>query len=181
MRHIFGFPGPLSTGLGLTAVRPGFTTVRPELVEGRFKAGGLQPRRLQRGIAALEFALLALFVMLPMFLGIFVFWEVLQTQQVVTRATGDGARQVVRMLHAPKSDGTAHSEAEALAAAKASISAALRSHLGEVDTLPVVTLGPDATGSLELNVTYTRHRLLGNAAGLNFIEPQTLQARSVIQ
>ncbi|WP_159912940.1 TadE/TadG family type IV pilus assembly protein [Pantoea sp. 18069] len=136
------------------------------------------PFRLQRGIAALEFALLALFVMLPIFLGIFVFWEVLQTQQVVTRATGDGARQVSRMLHAPKSDGTAHSQTEALEAAQTSIRAALRSHLGNAAN-PTVTL--DGTGALTLNVTYARPALLGSAGGLNFIEPETIQARSVIQ
>jgi Flp pilus assembly protein TadG len=144
--------------------------------------------RKQRGIAALEFTILALFVMVPVFLGVFVFWEVLQTQQVITRATGDGARQVSRMLNtarAKKPDGSYPSSTEArntaAALARASISAALRSHLGsDVDSRLTVDLQPSGADQLALNVTYARPALLGAAGGLNFIEPQSLQARSLI-
>lgn len=148
-------------------------------------------RRVQRGIAALEFALLALLVMLPIFLGVFVFWEVLQTQQVVTRATGDGARQVSRLLNRPqqpKSDGTLPSQEEFLASAAAlardSVRASLRSHLGQgsaVDSRVSVALEAQGTNQLSLVVAYARPALLGRANGLNLIEPETIQARSLIQ
>ncbi len=163
------------------------TTVRPELVEGRFNAGRPQPRRLQRGIAALEFALLALFVMLPLFLGIFVFWEVLQTQQVLTRATGDAARQVSRALHStriPKPDGSYPSDTElrntTATLVRESINAALRSHLGS-DAGNRLTVELSGDGPMTLNVSYQRPALLGSAGGLNFIEPETIQAHSSIQ
>lgn len=148
-------------------------------------------RRVQRGIAALEFALLALFVMVPVLLGVFVFWEVLQTQQVVTRATGDGARQVSRLLNVPrvpKANGSLPSDAEFLAnattLARDTVRSTLRSHLGQgsaFDSRVTVALQPSGTAQWTLNVSYARPALLGRAAGLNFIEPETLSARSVIQ
>ncbi|WP_254662129.1 TadE/TadG family type IV pilus assembly protein [Delftia sp. JD2] len=55
-----------------------------------FAAG---PRRRQRGVAAVEFALIA-GVMVMLLMGMFVYWRVLQAQQSLARATGDGARMV---------------------------------------------------------------------------------------
>ncbi len=148
-------------------------------------------RSMQRGIAALEFALLALFVMVPVLLGTFVFWEVLQTQQVVTRAAGDGARQVSRLLNVPrvpKANGSLPSEAEFLANATAlardTVRSTLRNHFGQstaFDSRVTVALQPSGTAQWTLDVTYARPALLGRVAGLNFIEPETLAARSVIQ
>lgn len=150
----------------------------------------LAPRRLQRGIAALEFALLAVFVMLPMLLGLVAFWEVLQTQQVLVRATGDGARQVARLLNRPRQpmpDGRSPTDAEMLARAtelaRGSIHAALRHHLGassEVGTRLTVALQPSDAGHWTLEAAYARPALLGPAGGLNFIEPERLRARSLI-
>ncbi|XJC73811.1 TadE/TadG family type IV pilus assembly protein [Delftia tsuruhatensis] len=54
-------------------------------------AAGLHRR--QRGVAAVEFALIA-GVMVMLLMGMFVYWRVLQAQQSVARATGDGARMV---------------------------------------------------------------------------------------
>ena len=52
-------------------------------------------RRVQgvpiRGVAAVEFALILLF-MATVLVGLFFYWYMLQTHQSVTRATGDGAR-----------------------------------------------------------------------------------------
>lgn len=45
----------------------------------------------QRGVAAIEFALV-LALLLLMLSGLLVYWSLLQTQQSITRATGDGAR-----------------------------------------------------------------------------------------
>lgn len=150
-----------------------------------------QAQRLQqRGIAALEFALLALFVIVPVFLGSFVFWEVLQTQQVVTRATGDGARQAFRQLQsarAARPDGTYPSDTQAFNTAaiqaRITVMAALRGQLGDavdVDRRLTVTLVPHENGMLALNVIYARPAMLGAAGGMNFIEPATLTARSLI-
>ncbi|MCD2512157.1 hypothetical protein [Comamonas endophytica] len=148
------------------------------------------PRCLQRGIAALELALLALFVMLPMLLGLAAFWEVLQTQQVLVRATGDGARQVSRLLDRPRlpmPDGSRPTDAQMLARAtelaQRSIRATLRHHLrggSEVDGRLTVTLQPTGTGHWTLEAAYARPALLGTAGGLNFIEPEMLRARSFI-
>lgn len=49
--------------------------------------------RRQRGVAAVEFALIA-GVMVMLLMGMFVYWRVLQAQQSLARATGDGARMV---------------------------------------------------------------------------------------
>ncbi|MET1114737.1 MAG: TadE/TadG family type IV pilus assembly protein [Comamonas sp.] len=146
--------------------------------------------RWQRGIAALELALLALFVMLPMLLGLAAFWDVLQTQQVLTRATGDGARQVSRLLNRPRlpmPDGSRPTDAQMLARATAlahdSLHAALRHHLGpdrDIATRLTVALQPSGAGHWTLDAAYARPALMGAAGGLNFIEPETLRARSFI-
>ncbi|WP_423458406.1 TadE/TadG family type IV pilus assembly protein [Ottowia sp. VDI28] len=146
-------------------------------------------RGKQRGMAALEFSLLVLFVIIPVFLGVFVFWEVLQTQQVVTRAAGDGAREAYRLLQSartPNADGSYPTDAQAISAAETrvreSVSAALRNHLGgsaDMDNLITVTLAPFEANQLALSVSYARPALLGTG-GLNFIEPETLEARSLI-
>lgn len=153
----------------------------------------LLSRTRQTGLAAIEFALAGALIMIPVMLGIFVFWEVLQTQQVVTRATGDGARQVLRTLQGPrerKADGSVQTSHEirvgAQALARQSVITMLRSQLPHVDDLSP-NLDARLTVELQdgphewvLDVSYERPLLLGSAGGLNFIEPTTLQARSVI-
>lgn len=52
----------------------------------------------QSGVAALEFALIAT-LMILILLGCLVYWRVLQAQQSVTRATGDGARIVQNLIY----------------------------------------------------------------------------------
>ena len=53
----------------------------------------------QRGIAAVEFALIATLLMV-MLLGILVYWRAFQAQQSLTRAAGDGARAVLGLIDA---------------------------------------------------------------------------------
>lgn len=52
---------------------------------------GSSRRRLQRGVAAIEFSLIAIF-MVVLLLGMLVWWRYFQTSQILTKAAGDGAR-----------------------------------------------------------------------------------------
>ncbi|MPM55655.1 hypothetical protein SDC9_102452 [bioreactor metagenome] len=149
----------------------------------------------QRGIAALEFAILALFIMVPLLLGVFVFWEALQTQQVLTRATGDAARQAFRYMQTQRirqPDGTIPTDSQMLESARinahASISSAMSSHLGsaagsaaEMESRISVTLQPaEEPGQVVLSVVYARPPLLGSSGQGNFLEPDQLSASSLI-
>lgn len=51
----------------------------------------------QRGVAAIEFALIAVF-MIVMLLGLAVYWRAFQAQQSLTRAAGDGGRAILSVL-----------------------------------------------------------------------------------
>lgn len=52
---------------------------------------------LQQGVAAVEFALIAV-LMITLLLGLLVFWRHFQTQQSLTRAAGDGARMALTLI-----------------------------------------------------------------------------------
>lgn len=52
----------------------------------------------QRGMASIEFALIAMF-MVVLLMGLFVYWRAFQAQQSLTRATGDGARMVLSLIN----------------------------------------------------------------------------------
>lgn len=56
-----------------------------------------QRRQKQQGLAAIEFALIAI-IMVVMLLGSLVYWRAFQAQQSLTRAAGDGARAVLSMV-----------------------------------------------------------------------------------
>ncbi|WP_312408913.1 TadE/TadG family type IV pilus assembly protein [Comamonas sp.] len=62
--------------------------------------GCLQP---QRGVAAIEFALIAVF-MIVMLLGLAMYWRAFQAQQSLTRAAGDGGRAILSALAAGVGD-----------------------------------------------------------------------------
>ncbi|MHA7601554.1 TadE/TadG family type IV pilus assembly protein [Alicycliphilus sp. T452] len=51
----------------------------------------------QRGVAAIEFALIAM-LMLTLLIGLTVFWRAFQVQQSLYRAAGDGARHVLTLM-----------------------------------------------------------------------------------
>lgn len=57
----------------------------------------------QRGIAAIEFAFIAM-IMLVMLLGSLVYWRAFQAQQSLTRAAGDGARAAHSLIASGLSD-----------------------------------------------------------------------------
>ena len=54
-------------------------------------SGEVAPRNRQQGVAAIEFALLAI-LMTTLLLGLLVWWQYFQASQILTRAAGDGAR-----------------------------------------------------------------------------------------
>ncbi len=76
----------------------------------------------QGGVASIEFSLIAM-LMLLMLLGILVFWRVLQAQQSVSRATGDGARIVQNLIYGSLTtyDITQESDTHAIQAAAADV------------------------------------------------------------
>lgn len=53
--------------------------------------------RPQSGVAAVEFALVLL-LMLLLFSGLVIYWQVFQAQQSIARATGDGARMLQELI-----------------------------------------------------------------------------------
>ncbi|WP_027017256.1 TadE/TadG family type IV pilus assembly protein [Comamonas composti] len=144
-------------------------------------------RKRQAGVAAVEFALIAV-VMLSLFAGLSIYWDVLQTQQVLSRATGDGARQAHRLL---TSGGMNTSEIESVVG---------RTVCDSLDSyLPLQSCAQDVKVSLteeagrprerKLTVEYQRPPMLGrknpdethpsNPKPLSQ-EPDTLQAVSII-
>lgn len=52
----------------------------------------------QSGTAAVEFALIISFLLLMLF-GTLIYWRVIQAQQSVARAAGDGARMIQHLAH----------------------------------------------------------------------------------
>lgn len=57
------------------------------------------PKVKQRGMAAVEFALIAM-LLIVILLGTLVYWRAFQAQQSLTRAAGDGARAVLGLVDA---------------------------------------------------------------------------------
>lgn len=57
----------------------------------------------QRGVAAIEFAFIAIFMVL-MLLGILVYWRAFQAHQSLTRAAGDGSRAILGLVAMGTSD-----------------------------------------------------------------------------
>lgn len=59
----------------------------------------ISPILKQRGIASVEFALIAM-ILIIMLLGMLVYWRAFQAQQSLTRAAGDGARAILGLVDA---------------------------------------------------------------------------------
>ncbi len=145
-------------------------------------------RTFQRGLAALEFSLVALFIMVPVFIGLFHYWEILQTQQIVSRATGDATRQVVKTLQNPQPiNGNYPSQEQALqiaaTQAQSSIQAALIQQFGDTADVPSrlkVTLTRADAQNLELNVRFARTATQNSGNTPNTQEPDSIASRSLI-
>ena len=145
-------------------------------------------KRTQRGLAALEFSLVALFIMVPVFMGLFHYWEILQTQQIVSRATGDATRQVVKVLQNPQPINGIYPTRDqtlqiAAAQAQNSIQAALVQQFGDAAEVPTrlkVTLTRADPKNLELNVRFARNTAQSNGNQSNTQEPEAIASRSLI-
>ena len=143
----------------------------------------------QRGIAAIEFCLVALFIMVPVFIGMYKYWEILQSQQIVSRATGDATRQVFGALQSPQRvNGAYPTKEQALSAAEAQAQASIQSALiqqyGNDANVPErlqVTLKQIDPSNLELQVNFSRLVEQNNGYKPSFLEPSAIGARSLIK
>lgn len=138
--------------------------------------------RRQRGVAALEFALIAI-LMISMLCGLLVWWRYFQAQQVITRAAGDGTR----MAHSLISTATSYPCGVAEAAANRLqiqnrvtqvARLALQQAAMPTDTLVVGAFAwscPPAGGSAPGSVSFTLSYRLSALVGNNFFIGEHLQ------
>lgn len=145
----------------------------------------------QAGVAAVEFVLIAALMAL-MLLGMFVYWRVLQAQQSVTRAAGDGARLVQSLIYGASKDydvsdpANAKIEAAAKDIVKASLQGSSIPGSPQQNTTVKLTVG---TNEAILNVTYCLPPLFGNVCeqaqtlslnGWALTAPSSLQASATV-
>lgn len=139
-------------------------------------------RNRQTGVAAVEFALVAI-VMLLLFMGIFIYWHVLQTQQSVTRAAGDGVRHVHELLFSSRFQNIdLHGEAHKVIEHSLKQSGLVLDHLTPQELANLVALTPPENPST-LIVTYPIQLFPGSSSSLlnPLGVPKQLQSQSVIQ
>ena len=138
----------------------------------------------QRGVAALEFALVAM-VMVALLLCLFVFWHALQTRQSLHRAAGDGARHALTLLSTGATPCAPVNAALHRASVEAMVETVIKRHL-EQSGLPASSFmllnaqwSCPAAGasSFSFDAEYQRPALLG---GSWMAEPGNLQIREKI-
>ena len=146
----------------------------------------------QRGVAAIEFALIAVF-MIVMLLGLTVYWRAFQAQQSLTRAAGDGARAILGVLAAGVSDPCHPTKATAnRATIQLRVAQSVRSSLERSDVPGTVadqlTVSPiqwqaacpsTGTGSASFELRYQLVPLFGTP-GQWITEPSQLYEKSVV-
>jgi len=93
-----------------------------------FSAAHRAPPGIQRGVAAVEFALIAI-VMVTMLMGLFAFWNVFQTQQSLHRAAGDGLRHALTIITGGTTPCSGANAALARATTQASVDAIIKKSL----------------------------------------------------
>ncbi|WP_157667533.1 TadE/TadG family type IV pilus assembly protein [Comamonas serinivorans] len=150
------------------------------------------PQRAQRGLAAIEFALIAI-VMVVMLLGGLVYWRAFQAQQSLTRAAGDGARAAHTLIAAgithchPTPTTAAANKAAIQQRVTQTVSRSLQQSAMPGDVLQQLTVGALQWGSCpsggessaRFELTYTLTPLLGgNCSNAWFSEPCTLHEAS---
>jgi len=146
----------------------------------------------QRGVAAIEFALIAVF-MLVMLLGLTVYWRAFQAQQSLTRAAGDGARAILGVLAVGVSDPCHPTQAAAnRATIQLRVAQSVRASLERSDVPGTVadqlTVSPiqwqaacpsTGTGSASFELRYQLVPLFGTP-GQWITEPSELYEKSVV-
>ena len=145
----------------------------------------LRQPRLQSGVAAIEFALIAALMAL-MLLGIFVYWRALQAQQSVTRAAGDGARIVQSLIYGnlPGYDIRLSTGTDKLRLAAADV---VKQSLkdsgvpGDTQLNTTVALTTDSKQA-QLTVSYLLPPLFGSASSGNGLltEPTVLRSSAIV-
>lgn len=148
----------------------------------------LEMSRFQHGVAAVEFALIAVF-MISLLLGLFVFWRYFQAHQSLTRAAGDGARAAHSLIASGINPCDPSQDLKNKALIKNRIQKTIGSSLkqssmpGNVEsnfTLSILEWGdcpPDGDSSIRFTVTYTMDSLLGESNSW-FIELRKLEETS---
>lgn len=149
--------------------------------------------RRQRGIAAIEFALVFITIFFVIY-AIATFGAVLYTQQIVARAAEDGARAIPRLLSPP----VAANDARVKAAVYDSLSAALvvpaadsgswsskRSWIAAHATVAVTlasAAGGGSTAVVTLSYPYSANRLLPTLPVLDTSRwlPDTLRSQAAV-
>ncbi|MBB1648259.1 pilus assembly protein TadE [Delftia sp. UME58] len=143
-------------------------------------------RHKERGVAAVEFALIAS-IMVLLLMGMLVYWRVLQAQQSVARATGDGARMVQHLAHgglAGFNPARPTEQANILQATTAVVNQSLASSGLPTSTAPAQVRITWTNTQATLQVVYLLPPLLGNGMQLGSLylaEPTRLQASSLVQ
>ncbi|THT99960.1 pilus assembly protein [Lampropedia puyangensis] len=112
-------------------------------------------RKHNAGVASLEFALIAILMVLIL-LGMFVYWRALQAQQSVARATGDGARLVQNLIYGALPDYGIENIENMQAAAESIVKASLLNSAipGDPSVMTLVTLNQQSSTQLLLQVSY---------------------------
>lgn len=144
--------------------------------------------RFQRGVAAVEFALIAVF-MITLLLGLLVFWRYFQAHQSLTRAAGDGARAAHSVIASGINPCDPSQDVKNKALIEKRIQQTISSSLkqssipGDVEsnlTLNILEWGdcpPGGNSSISFTVTYTMDALLGESNSW-FTELRQLQETS---
>lgn len=145
--------------------------------------------RHERGVAAIEFAFIAA-LMAMMLVGGLIYWRILQAQQSVTRAAGDGARIVQSLIYGSLQgyDTTNISNLNSVASTVVQQSLQGSGIPGDPLQDTTVTLTPDS-GKVHLSVAYRLPPLFGDSSGqpkpVTFgnwalTEPANLMATAVV-
>lgn len=123
----------------------------------------------QRGVAALEFALIAT-LMIVLLLGLLVFWNAFQTQQSLNRAAGDGARHALTLITStsPPCDGSNAGSNRVVI--QSTVQTTIRQHLTQSGldanqfSMPSPATWDCSKGEFKFDVEYTLHPLLGGSS-----------------
>ena len=144
-----------------------------------------QQRPLQRGVAAIEFALIAS-LMIVMLLGMFIWWNYFQTSQILNRAAGDGARLAHSLVLSKTDPCMAGSAAEHQTLIQNQVTTVMRAqlkHAGLAESRLTLSdfqwiCSAQGAESFRFNVQYQMPALLSNNAWV--AEPSSIHIQDKI-